>query len=233
MALICYLDDSDHVDHPAITMAGYVASEKSWSLFEERAAGYLRKHKIACVHAMDFENHKGEFKGWEPLARIAFLAGLAAILRSHVILGVSVSTYKDAHRRAKLRTGRSQNQSPYGWSFTTTQEYLLRDPGIQERLRTERLSFVIEDGNKNNAGVLRSFGAIKKEHNLSQVDSMTFAKKNSTIALQMADVIAFYTRRHVAAMERNNQRQVEYSPALKVLTDCDIRYIGQAATDFY
>lgn len=233
MALICYLDDSDHIDHPAVTIAGYVASEKSWSLFEERAGEYLRKHKIASIHAMDFENHKGEFKGWEPPERLAFLTGLCSILRTHVILGVSASTYKDAHRMAKARTGQGKNQSAYGWSFTAAQDLLLKDTGIRARLRTERLSYVIEDGNKHNAGVLRSFGAIKKEHNLSQVDSMTFAKKNSTIALQMADVLAFYTRRHVAAMDRNNQQQVEYSPALKVLTGCGIHYLGRAATDFH
>lgn len=232
MALTCYLDDSDHIDHPAVTMAGYVASDKSWALFEERTGEYLRKHKIASVHAMDFENHKGEFKGWAPPERMAFLAGLCAILRTHVILGVSVATYKDAHRQAKARTGRGQNQSPYGQSFTATQDLLLKDTGIRNRLRAERLSYVIEAGNKNNAGILRSFEAIKKEHNLSQIDSMTFAKKNSTIALQMADVLSFYTRRHVAAMDRSNRQQVEYSPALKVLTGCGIHYIGRASTGF-
>jgi hypothetical protein len=233
MALTCYLDDSDHFEDPAITMAGYVASGHSWRLFEERAAKYLREHGVSSVHAMDLENHKREFRGWEPQRRASFLTGLCTILRSHVILGVSVSTYKDAHKKAKERTGLSLNQSPFGWCFAAVQTLLLRDAGLQHRMKTERLSYVIEDGNKHNAGVLLSFEAIKREHNLTQIESMTFAKKNSSIALQMADLLAFYTRRHVTQRERNKQQQVEFAPMLKILTSCGIRYTAQAATDFY
>ncbi len=95
------------------------------------------------------------------------------------------------------------------------------------------LSFVIEEGNANNQEILQRYLRLKKkrEHELPFLGGMAFAAKQSSIAIQMADLFAFLTRRQAVAMQRNGGQPVEMNPYLALLRE-GIRDVGFAATDF-
>lgn len=233
LVLDCYLDDSDDKDDPAIVMAGYLSSLSSWAIFEDRARPFLDAHGVEHLHAMDFHNRRKWFKGWEYPKRAKFLTELYEILRPCVVLAIGVATYKNQHKKRKTELRLSNQQSPYGFCFSVILSKLFEDRGVKLRLsRGSDLSFIIEEGNKHNAGVFESFQRIKKQHKLDKAKSMTFADKESSIAIQMADMYAFYLRREVAAIERAGRQRVSFDPMFQIMTN-KIKCIGIAATDFH
>ena len=69
------------------------------------------------------------------------------------------------------------------------------------------LSFIVEAGNKNDQDVLRIFNEERLSPRHLRVETVfryfvDYADKTSSIALQMADLLAFYARRHAMKCEK-------------------------------
>ena len=75
--LVCYLDDSGKDPQNRITtLAGFVASESSWQLFETEVETWFAEFGVKVLHAKDLHNTDGEFAGWTVLRKQAFVARL-------------------------------------------------------------------------------------------------------------------------------------------------------------
>ena len=62
---------------------------------------------------------------------------------------------------------------------------------------TEGVSFVLEAGHENDAEAEQCFYDVRKLHKLEGIlRSVSFVGKEDCRAVQMADLLAFYTRRH-------------------------------------
>ena len=236
LVLVCYLDDSDHHEDPAIVMAGYLSNLDSWESFEAVARPYLDSYGVEYLTAKEFHNDKNFFKGWGLPKKVKFLTGLQSLFRPRVILGISEATYKNNFVSGKLETGFSPNQSPYGFSFNLVLNHLLKHHGVRKQFRKGAdLSLVIEESTHINDSLVAAYKSLKKKYNLEKLKSISFADKKSTVAINMADMIAFYSRRHVTAIHNSktqNSDDVEKDPMLKILMS-GITHIGTAATDFF
>lgn len=234
MTLVCYLDDSGtDKENSLVTMAGYIGTADSWRAFEESAHTILDEHGISIVHAKELYSNDGEFAGWSIDKKCKFIQKLNAVLAPRVGLAISFSTLKNSFK--KRQEGRTKTQSPYGFCFSGVIDRLLKDDGFMKVVKQSgvNISFAIEDGNKNNNEILQRYMRLKEKHGseLSFLSDMAFVKKNSSIAIQMADLFAFFTRRHAVAMEKNNREPIEHHRYLTTLR-MGIRDVGFAATDF-
>src|SRR5689334_21046002 len=63
--LVCKLDASGtDAANPVITMAGYVGLLSGWLDFEVRARKVLDDYGVCVLHAKEFYDTDGDFKGW-------------------------------------------------------------------------------------------------------------------------------------------------------------------------
>jgi hypothetical protein len=185
-------------------MAGYVATVDQWAKFEGAARPLLRDWGVQTLHAKQFHDTNAEFTGWSAQRKIDFTVAVYRQLRQHANRGISVSTRKDTYKRRKQQTGLAVNSSPYGFCFTLVLNALLREHSLRPMINKDGLTFILEAGNANDGDVQTTFANIKQRHHLTaQLHSLGFAEKNSSVALQVADFLAFHSRRYAEACEAN------------------------------
>jgi Protein of unknown function (DUF3800) len=205
--LVCYLDDSGtDRSAPILAMAGYVGSLHRWRAFERSAKDIFDEFGVTELHAKEFNDTKGEFRKWSRRKKEAFIARLYFELRKAALFGVTASIAKSAFGKAKS-LGEHPRQSPYGFCFGKILNQIMWSAAMKTAAANgATLSFVVEAGNKNDADVRRIFNEEKWSPRHLGVDrvlkKISFANKASTIALQMADFLAFHARRHQAQCER-------------------------------
>jgi len=85
-------------------------------------------------------------------------------------------------------------KSAFCYKSSALPALLLTDPSYD-------LSFVIESGNKNNEDVVRVFNGLKTQIPELRLRSLSITSKSSSVALQMSDFLAFYSRRYVTKYE--------------------------------
>lgn len=205
--MICYLDDSGTDSaSPILTMAGYVGAQPRWAAFEQSAKKIFADFDVALLHGKEFNDTKGQFKGWTRKKKEAFIARLYLELRNAASFGVMGSIAKAAFAKMKS-LGEGAQQSPYGYCFGEVLDKIMWSDVIKSAASAGgTLSLVVEAGNKNDADVVRVFNKAKWDpRNVGAekvLKSVTFAKKTSAIALQMADFLAFTGRRNAIQNER-------------------------------
>jgi hypothetical protein len=207
--LICYLDDSGTDDaSPLVTMAGYVAPLPRWIAFERSAKDIFAEFEVAQLHGKEFNDTKGNFEKWPRRRKEIFAARLYVELKKIVSFGVTASMSKVAFAKAKSLPGHEHpSKSAYGHCFGEILDQIMYSAAMKNAATFgATLSFVVEAGNKNDADVLRIFNEAKWSPRNLGVDkvlkSVSFVDKGSTIALQMADFLAFHARRYAMQCEK-------------------------------
>jgi hypothetical protein len=208
--MVCYLDDSGtDMQSPVLTMAGYVGLQPRWVAFEKSATRIFAAFKVTSLHAHEFNGTKGQFKGWSRKRKEAFIASLLIELKKAALFGVMASMTKTAYAKAKS-LGEHAQQSPYGHCFGQVLDAIMWSAQMKTAAsKGATLTFVVERGNKNDADVTRMFNKAKwdpRNRGAEKVlKSVELANKTSTIALQMADFLAFTGRRHALLCERQKK----------------------------
>ena len=206
LVLVGYLDDSGKDPQNQITtLAGYLATDEQWKAFEEEVEPWFAEFKVYELHTMELHKTKGEFEGWSVLKKQAFVARICQVMSRHVLMGVSVSAVKGTYRsaRAKRTQSRRQTTSPYAWCLNWIVDNTLRSIRVGREANTNGLALILESGNEHNAEAEKSFYEIRDQHKLEGVlRSISFVPKQECRAIQIADLVAFYSRRHGVAMEK-------------------------------
>jgi hypothetical protein len=194
--LRAYLDDSGTDNQsPIVLMAGYVARLRDWTRFESRGRRLLRQAGVdGPFHAKEFQNSNGAFKGWMPTKQLAFVTDFyGAAKDANVLLGVCRATQKDVYRQRGIQTGLNKNRSAYGWCFQMLLDVLLEDEVVGPLIRSEGISFVVEDGNRNNPDVEAIYERYKANPEFGMQAAFRgihFVPKTDSVAIQFADFLA-------------------------------------------
>jgi hypothetical protein len=92
--------------------------------------------------------------------------------------------------------------TPYTFCFQVIIDWLLRDVRVGRAVNAEGLAFILECGNEHNSEAAEQFQKVREMHSIENVlRSISFVPKDHSRAIQMADLLAFYSRRHGAALE--------------------------------
>lgn len=213
VVLVCYLDDSGKdPQNPITTLAGYVATEKQWEAFELAVEPWFTEFGVNVLHAKDLHNTDGEFKGWRVLKKQAFVARVCQAMTPNLVCGFSMSILKSTYRARTAARGRKPSSSAYATCFVWIVDKILRHVHLGRMAHTEGLAFILECGNENNADVEKQFDDIRRIHNLDGVlRSISAVPKNSCRAIQVADLLAFYSRRRgVESLKKGQNSQPEF-----------------------
>jgi hypothetical protein len=193
------LDDSGKdQQNPITTLAGYVAREEQWRAFEAEVEPIFTECGVKVLHTKDLHHTDGAFDGWRVLQKQAFVARICNALAPHSLIGFSASAAKGAYKQRADESGRRRTITPYAWCFNLLIEWVLTDIRIGKLTHSEGLAFILETGHQNNAEAEAVFHDVRRRHAdaASALRSISFVPKESCRAIQMADLCAFYSRRH-------------------------------------
>jgi hypothetical protein len=236
LLLVSYLDDSGKdPQNPITSLGGYAAAEDAWKMFEAEAEPIFQKYiGDEPLHAKDLYHGEGLYEGWSVLTKQSFIAQVCRPLyRQRPLLGVSFSVLKATYAKRALeavkRGLRKRAVTPHTFCMEAILNRLLRDVEVGKMANEEGLALILETGNEHNEEAKQALDAVKKIHGLEQVKSLSFVPKQACRAIQMADLFAYYTRRHNRVAKPG--MEPEPDPVLKVLLE-DLRHYTFVATDF-
>jgi len=239
VVLICYLDDSGKdPQNPITTLAGYVAKDTAWQDFEIEVEPIFYDCGINVLHTRDLENTDGEFTGWRKLKKQAFVSRLSTALSRHAVMGMSVSAAKDIYKQRATESERKRTITPYAWCFNLIVNWLLTDIRVGRLTHSEGVSFILERGHENNAEAKQVFHDVCRLYDDASLAlrSISFAPKEACRAIQMADLFAFYSRRHgkqmyLAPPDRKAEIRSDPGIMLKIMTE-RLPHRAYVASDF-
>jgi hypothetical protein len=230
--LTAYLDDSGtHAESAVVTLAGYAGSVSAWARFEIEAAKVFDAYGVRLLHTKDFHDRKNEFARWSRLKKNSFVVELYDAA-GELSLGLSLSAHKQNYNLGKPVFDIAHNTSPIGFCLLRIIDWLLRDPRVKDAVWSDGLAIVIESGNKNDRDLERVFHVVRQEHMLQDVlKAISFVDKSSSISIQLADFLAFYSRRHAEACERAG---VHVTPPAPIgIASRAIPHLGHVAIEFF
>src|SRR5215212_6491089 len=123
-------------------------------------------------------------------------------------MSVSVVKQQYANRSVEYKTRhdnlrKKRVASPHAFCFNLIVDWALHDIRVGWVANTEGVAFVLESGHENNPDAEWTFDEVRRIHSLENVlHSISFVGKDACRAIQIADLFAFYSRRHGVAVER-------------------------------
>lgn len=231
--LVSYLDDSgSDAASPMVTIAGYTAQFDQWAAFEDGGKEVLSSYDVPPLHTKEFHDGDGPFTGWSRTKKAEFAAELYGVASRHLMIGASISAQKKTYVLRGKETRLNRNTSAIGHCFNILVDRMIKSPLTGPHIRADGISFVVESGNKNNQDLARVFERVRKIHGLEkELRSISFAGKESCVAIQLADFLAFYSRRHAVACDAADDA-LEPSGILRQVAQA-LPHDGFIATDFY
>ncbi len=195
--LTCYLDDSgSDYQNPITTIAGYIAKDWDWEKFERAVEPSFEEYNVKILHAMDLHKTKGEFKDWSVLKKQAFVSRVCLARNPNVMIGMSMSVLKDTYKRRADSSSRKRTVTPYTFSFNVIIDWILRGIMTGRAAHEEGVGLILEDGHQNNPEAEQQFYNIRKLHKVEHIlKFISFVPKDACRAIQLADLLAFYSRR--------------------------------------
>jgi uncharacterized protein DUF3800 len=198
----CYLDDSGTSGLPIVTMAGFMGSIDNWQILEPQLDAILNRYDIKVFHSKEFHDTKGPFAKWSKIKKRSLVEELFATAHGR-IHGYSMSVRKRALEETKKKTGRFARMSSYGVCFSVIMTRIIRDQQIAPLVDKHGISFLVESGNKNNQEIEQFYHRMSKQPAFGgALRSLSFVAKDSCRAIQLADLFAFYSRRHMRDADR-------------------------------
>jgi hypothetical protein len=206
---VCYLDDSDTQLGRNACIAGYYTRVGNWVAFEQAVEPIFLKYSVEVMRGKDLRDGRNDFKGWDRDKKSSFVREVFSVGGRHIVEGVSACVDKKWYAASeKVKETRSlRSIPPIGLAFSTVVNSISFQSPVAEDIEKDGISFMVETGNKNNASLERYFSFLQKAEwgSILQNSAISFVDKRSCRAVQMADMLAFYSRRE---MNKNNPRIV-------------------------
>jgi hypothetical protein len=181
-----YLDESGtHEGSPVTVVAGYASSVRHWQEFEAEWPGVLTRHGLTVLHTK-------EINGWRRDRRAPLVGDVLQLLGKNALFGTAAIVYEADYREVYPRGERvSFSDTKYGLCFRMCMVKMSKI--IRDHWPGQRLSFVLEDGNRNRGNARRIF-ELSKGGGVSQfrypLGNIDFASKEEFGAVQAADLLA-------------------------------------------
>jgi hypothetical protein len=224
LVLVCYLDDSGKDPQNAVTtVAGYIATDTGWEAFEKEVEKWFAEYRVNILHAKQLHDTDAEFRGWSKLRKQAFVARVCQTMRPHVMMGMTMGAVKGNYKISAAKSDRKRTVTPYTFCFNVIVDWIMRDIRIGRAAHEQGVALILEAGHENNPEAEEQFYDIRKLHGVEDIlRSISFVPKDACRAIQVADLLAFYSRRdHEALVKANDagKESDEVEMMIKIITE--------------
>jgi hypothetical protein len=192
----CYLDDSGTSGLPIVSMGGFMAPMSQWERLEPLFDAILDRYDVPIFHAKEFHSTKPPFKTWKVVKKKSLIEELFTVAHGD-LHGISVGIRRDEYDQAKEENSVAFGRmSGIGVCFASIMAKIITDERISAAVRQQGISFMIETGNQNNSGIEQYFHRMAANPAFEGcLRSISFIPKKQCRAIQLADLLAFYSRR--------------------------------------
>jgi hypothetical protein len=205
--LKAFMDESGtHDQSPVLTVGGYIGTAKEWRSFTKEWNRQLRPVKV--YHSTDCQNLRGEFEGWSPTQRDAFVIRMLKVIRDAniggVIVGIVMRDYEEAISKYPdlQMLGR-----PYTTCFHWAIETVIQD--LWRHNMHNRLAFIHEINDYQHEAV-DAFNAIRGHYNPgNRMMSLAFGEKAEFVPLQAADIVVYECNKRLRDFKKPNRRALD------------------------
>jgi hypothetical protein len=175
-----YFDDSGHPDdQEAVVVAGFIASEHEWLLFEREWHEILDREGMESFHMTDFEKSKV----WPPHKKEAVLRRLIDTIRVRTVKSISSGVFMSDYRQInEQRAFEETVGTPYALAGRTVTKAL--NDWKSSLASDDKLLVFFEDGTKHKGDFI---DAMKRD----ELPCPAFLKKREATPLQAADLLAW------------------------------------------
>lgn len=214
ISLACYGDESGiHDGAPVFVMAGWVAPQDEWTVFDQRWRATLRNAGVPSnkgYHATDCESGYGLFAGWSVDKRTALTIALIDIIRSTNTVGSGVIINRVVPTNASAGA-RWFSIEPYTAAiplFLT----LMTQKASMFLDAAARIAFVLDRQKDYAASSVANFNAMRDDpiSGLNPIQeragTLVFGDSVEHTPLQAADLLAFELRKEYEATRDANPR---------------------------
>lgn len=186
-----FLDDSDTFgENGFICLAGFIASDESWSRFDNRWVDKLVEHNLDVIHTSDFLSGGGSYRNQE-LAygqRLGILSEFMDIIRDEIDCGIFCainageyrSILKDAKKKLKPEEFLFRRVLKLSFDYMAEGKY------------SEAIGVWLDDSERTSSRFLSIWSRTKRhwKADKSMLGSIAFGDDKALPALQAADVFA-------------------------------------------
>jgi len=224
MAFAFYGDEARTDSESAIvTLAGYIGLYDDWLPFEEKATKVFADFGVNVLHGVDFYHRRKDFKGWSRTKQEDFAVAMQALLKGAATFAVTQSCVVADFKKVKREFKVAQQESPYGYCFRRIVGIILKDPVMRmsfDEIENADVSFILEQGCNNKGDVERIYEETKRISSMrGRLAALTFAAKDSTKSLQMADFFAYYSRRYLGTFDEKTGQNPGEPKIISILRD--------------
>lgn len=175
-----YFDDSGHPDdQEAVVVAGFIASEDEWLLFEREWQEILDREGLEIFHMTDFEKSKI----WPQYKKDALLGRLINTIKTRTVRSISQGVWMRDYRQINEKWAFEETIGPpYALAGRTVTKSLA--DWKRNSASEDKLLVFFEDGTKHKGDFI---DAMERD----QLPCPVFIKKREATPLQAADLLAW------------------------------------------
>jgi hypothetical protein len=187
-------DESGYSGEGYFAMAGYVADQAMWELFDRLWVHRLAKYSIDHFHMKDFAHRKGHFDGWEEPRRVALMSDLLEVITAGPLTAIGACL-----RIANFQALNPEIQQRFVAPYLCCFQEMVFGSGLEvsEAFPGERVDFLYsrQDDFKSK---MRSIWNFKKETSDygKRLGTLTFRDMREAPGLQAADLLVYEFRHY-------------------------------------
>src|SRR6202166_2024624 len=200
-----YMDESGtHDEAPVIVVAAYIGRSETWCDWTSKWIPAI--HPIKVYHAVDAQNLKEEFKGWDDVQVSNLAKKLLPIIANAEIASVVVSM--DLRVFEAAMKGRDDLREMFGTPYVACSQWaaqIILNLAF-ETGNTERIAF-IHGNNDYHGQAYDAFSWIKENsHRGNNIISLTFGSKQDSPPLRAADILAYEANKRLRNVDAPARR---------------------------
>ena len=185
-----------------MSMSGFVSTVEDWDKLENSLDRFLTDNGVVVLHAKQFHDSDAPFLRWQKSKKHQFADDLFKLVAGR-IGGISFAVRRADLAETKSELQKFHSMSPIGLCFGLIMQQLVMK--LHPMSVEQGLSFLVESGNANNAEIEQYFHKLSEFEALKPaLKAISFVKKESCRAIQIADFLAFYARRRMKIFNQVN-----------------------------
>jgi hypothetical protein len=196
---IAFVDESgSHGSTRVLAMATYAAHAVEWARLEHDWKRLLGRMGVATFHMVDCVHRVRDFEGWSQERSNAAIREVVDLILGFNVHGLAAAVLLGDYDQ--IVTGRARDEVGTPWHLCFRD--LLR--GVSERIerlpQSEWVAFVCDLQDEFSAEAERLYRRIRETPNWpnrNRLGTLTFGSRLDWVGLQVADVLAYETFRHL------------------------------------
>lgn len=207
-----YLDESGtHKTSSVVVVAGFISDASRWENFTQEWKEALDDYHLAYFHMTDFENKRGQFKGWNGQERKNRLNRFLGIIKKYALYSMGWAVPRQPFDAILSEPAKAICVDAYGLAaigcFRSFAQIAV-DPRVDGWGE-----YVMESGARGSGALLKIFNIGSEDPEWldnNRIKSLTFQDKRLFLPLQAADILAYELYKQLPRQLGMEGRQIRY-----------------------